>query len=142
MFSLQRVLAPGSHNPQRARLRAIRTVEVGRSIDLAGAAQPPLRRVAAISGVRSVRHGVAALGRRQCSAADRHGPVSILYAGGAGTRITLERNPDYWGPPALLRQVTFKFITDPTAAYAALMAGDVDAFSNYPAPESFAQFAA
>src|ERR1019366_8514763 len=26
--------------------------------------------------------------------------------------------------------------------YAALMAGDVDAFSNYPAPESFAQFAA
>jgi len=41
--------------------------------------------------------------------------------------------------PSGLDQVTFKFITDPTAAFAALMAGDVDAFSNYPAPESFAQ---
>ena len=41
-----------------------------------------------------------------------------------------------------MNQVTFKFITDPTAAFAALMAGDVDAFSNNPAPESFAQYAA
>jgi ABC-type dipeptide/oligopeptide/nickel transport system permease component len=38
--------------------------------------------------------------------------------------------------------VTFKFISDPTAAYAALMAGDVDAFSAYPAPENIPQFAA
>jgi peptide/nickel transport system substrate-binding protein len=38
--------------------------------------------------------------------------------------------------------VTFRFIAEPTAAYAALMAGDVDAFANYPAPESFSQFAA
>ncbi len=58
-----------------------------------------------------------------------------------GDSITLERNPDYRPAPAPLSQVTFKFITDPTAAFAALMAGDVDAFSNYPAPESFAQFA-
>ena len=58
-----------------------------------------------------------------------------------GDSITLERNPDYRAAPALLSQVTFKFITDPTAAFAALMAGDVDAFSNYPAPESFSQFA-
>ena len=52
------------------------------------------------------------------------------------------RNAQYWGNLAHLSEATFKFITDPTAAYAALMAGDVDAFSNYPAPESFAQFAA
>src|SRR6202044_1933975 len=51
-------------------------------------------------------------------------------------------NDGYWGTPAHLARVTFKFISDPSAAYAALMAGDVDAFSNYPAPESFAQFAA
>ena len=59
-----------------------------------------------------------------------------------GDSITLERNPDYRGVRAGLDEVTFKFIADPTAAYAALMAGDVDAFANYPAPESFAQFAA
>ncbi len=59
-----------------------------------------------------------------------------------GDSITLERNPDFRGAAPKLDQVTFKFIADPTAAFAALMAGDVDAFSNYPAPESFAQFAA
>jgi peptide/nickel transport system substrate-binding protein len=59
-----------------------------------------------------------------------------------GDSITLVRNADYWGRAAALSEVTFRFIAEPTAAYAALMAGDVDAFANYPAPESFAQFAA
>ena len=38
--------------------------------------------------------------------------------------------------------MTFKFISDPTAAFSAMMAGDIDAFPNYPAPENLAQFAA
>ena len=69
------------------------------------------------------------------------GPFRFL-AWRRGDSLDLERNPDYWGGAASLGEVTFKFIADPSAAYAALMAGDVDAFSNYPAPESFAQFAA
>jgi peptide/nickel transport system substrate-binding protein len=69
------------------------------------------------------------------------GPFRFL-SWSRGDSLTLEGNPDYWGGPPGLGEVTFKFIADPTAAYAALMAGDVDAFSNYPAPESFAQFAA
>jgi ABC-type dipeptide/oligopeptide/nickel transport system permease component len=56
--------------------------------------------------------------------------------------LTVVRNTDYWGEAPLLDSATFKFIADPNAAYAALMAGDVDAFHYYPAPESFAQFAA
>jgi ABC-type dipeptide/oligopeptide/nickel transport system permease component len=59
-----------------------------------------------------------------------------------GDSLTLVRNPDYWGRPAALDQATFKFIADPGAAYAALMAGDVEVFHGYPAPESVAQFAA
>jgi peptide/nickel transport system substrate-binding protein len=59
-----------------------------------------------------------------------------------GDHIELVKNPDYWGEPAKLDKVTFKFISDPTAAFAAMMAGDVDAFPNYPAPENLAQFAA
>jgi peptide/nickel transport system substrate-binding protein len=59
-----------------------------------------------------------------------------------GDRVELERNPDYWGDAPALEKVTFKFIADPTAAFAAMMAGDVDAFPNYPAPENLAQFAA
>lgn len=59
-----------------------------------------------------------------------------------GDHVTLVRNPDYWGEPAKLDKVTFKFISDPTAAFAAMMAGDVDAFPVFPAPENLPQFAA
>ncbi len=57
-----------------------------------------------------------------------------------GDRIEITRNPDYWGEPAKLEKATFKFISEPTAAFAALMAGDVDAFPVYPAPENLPQF--
>ncbi|MBV0912343.1 ABC transporter substrate-binding protein [Anianabacter salinae] len=57
-----------------------------------------------------------------------------------GDRVELVRNDDYWGEPAALTEATFKFIADPTAAFAAMMAEDVDAFPNFPAPETMAQF--
>ena len=57
-----------------------------------------------------------------------------------GDHVTITRNPDYWGEAPALSQATFKFISDPNAAFAALMAGDVDAFPNFPAPETLAQF--
>jgi peptide/nickel transport system substrate-binding protein len=59
-----------------------------------------------------------------------------------GDHIDLEKNPDYWGTPAKLDKVTFKFISDPTAATAAILAGDVDAFPNFPAPEALTQIKA
>jgi len=59
-----------------------------------------------------------------------------------GDNITLEKNADYWGTPAKLDKVTFKFISDPTAAFAAVMADDVDVFAGYPAPENVPQFEA
>ena len=59
-----------------------------------------------------------------------------------GDRIELTRNADYWGTPATLESATFKFISDPTAGFAAMMAEDVDAFVNFPAPENLPQFEA
>ena len=59
-----------------------------------------------------------------------------------GDRIELVKNPDYWGEPAKLETATFKFISDPTAAFAAVMAEDVDAFMVFPAPENLPQFEA
>ena len=59
-----------------------------------------------------------------------------------GDRIVLEKNPDYWGEPAKLDRATFKFISDPTAAFAAVMAEDVDVFTGFPAPENLPQFEA
>ncbi|MFC6657708.1 ABC transporter substrate-binding protein [Roseibium salinum] len=59
-----------------------------------------------------------------------------------GDKIELEKNADYWGTPAKLDKATFKFISDPTAAFAAVMAEDVDAFAGFPAPENLPQFEA
>ncbi|WP_428542133.1 ABC transporter substrate-binding protein [Profundibacter sp.] len=57
-----------------------------------------------------------------------------------GDRVELVRNPNYWGDAPALASATFKFIADPNAAFAAMMAGDVDAFPNFPAPETLEQF--
>ncbi len=57
-----------------------------------------------------------------------------------GDRVELIANPDYWGEAPALQAATFKFISDPTAAFAAMMAGDIDAFPAFPAPETLSQF--
>ena len=59
-----------------------------------------------------------------------------------GDRIELARNDSYWGSAPALESVTFKFIADPTAAFAAVMAQDVDVFTGFPAPENLPQFEA
>ncbi|TCO71994.1 ABC transporter substrate-binding protein [Rhodovulum euryhalinum] len=59
-----------------------------------------------------------------------------------GDRVEIARNDAYWGAAPALDKATFKFISDPSAAFAAMMAGDVDAFPNFPAPETLAQFEA
>ena len=59
-----------------------------------------------------------------------------------GDRIELVANPDYWGEKPALESATFKFISEPTAAFAAVMGGEVDAFPTFPAPENLIQFEA
>jgi peptide/nickel transport system substrate-binding protein len=56
--------------------------------------------------------------------------------------ITLVPNPNYTGTKPALDKVTFKCISDPTAAASAVLAGDVDVFSGFPAPELLEQFKA
>jgi len=59
-----------------------------------------------------------------------------------GSRVILEKNADYTGTPAHMNKATFVFISDPNAAQNAMLAGDVDGFANFPAPESLAIFEA
>ncbi|KNG92620.1 ABC transporter substrate-binding protein [Pseudaestuariivita atlantica] len=57
-----------------------------------------------------------------------------------GDRVELAAYDGYWGDKPALTAATFKFISDPTAAFAAMMAEDIDAFSGFPAPENLPQF--
>ena len=140
-FSLDRIAGPGSVHPQRARYAAIRSVE---AVDASTLRISLSRRSGGL--LQSLAFGSAVMFSPQSVANNAVHPVGTgpfrFLRWRRGDSVTLERNPDYRGGPAALDEVTFKFISDPTAAYAALMAGDVDAFANYPAPESFAQFAA
>jgi len=58
-----------------------------------------------------------------------------------GDSITLVANPDYWGDPALLETVTFRYINDPNALNNAMLAGDIDVLNGVSAPELLEAFA-
>ncbi|MFG6566407.1 ABC transporter substrate-binding protein [Sulfitobacter sp. 1A13679] len=60
-----------------------------------------------------------------------------------GDRLTLVKNPDHRdADDVALDKVVFRFISDPAAATAAMMAEELDAFPGFPAPELLPQFEA
>jgi peptide/nickel transport system substrate-binding protein len=60
-----------------------------------------------------------------------------------GDRVELERWPGYRDAEAIaLERVTFRFVPDPAAQTAAMLAGDIDAFPAFLAPESLSLFEA
>jgi peptide/nickel transport system substrate-binding protein len=59
-----------------------------------------------------------------------------------GDHVTLVANTDYWGAKPSIEKATIKFISDPTAAVASILAGDVDVFGGFPAPEALDQIKA
>ncbi len=140
-FSLDRALAPDSVNPQKSRLQAIQAIDVldGRTLRIS-----LNRRSGGL--LQSLAWGSFIMVSPASAAGNAGHPVGTgpfrFSEWRRGDSLTLTRNTDYWGSAGRLDQATFKFIADPSAAYAALMAGDIDAFDNYPAPESFGQFAA
>lgn len=54
-----------------------------------------------------------------------------------GSKITLSANRNYWGWPEIpkLAEIEYRFIQDPAASFAALIAGDVDMLPNLQAIE-------
>ncbi len=140
-FSLDRARAPDSANAQKQLFTPIASVDV---IDPATVRVTLSRAVG--NFLFDMAWGDAVIVAPQSAAHDATDPIGtgpFKFADWVrGDHIDLVRNPDYWGTPAKLARATFKFIADPTAAFAAVMAGDVDAFPNFPAPETLSQFAA
>jgi ABC-type dipeptide/oligopeptide/nickel transport system permease component/ABC-type transport system substrate-binding protein len=138
-FSLERAIAADSTNPQKPRLAAIRAIE---ALDSRSLRIDLKRRSGGL--LQSLAWGSFVMVSPQSAAGNALHPIGTgpyrFAEWRRGDSLELVRNPEYWGGAPPLRAASFKFIADPTAAYAALMAGDVDAYANYPAPESFAQF--
>jgi peptide/nickel transport system substrate-binding protein len=140
-FSLDRARAEDSTNAQKALFAGIASVDVVDPMTVKVTLSNP-------NGgfVTNMAWGDAVIVAPESIAAAATAPVGTgpfkFSEWVKGDKIVIVKNPDYWGTPVKLDKATFKFISDPTAAFAAMMAGDVDAFPGYPAPETLPQFAA
>ena len=140
-FSLDRARADDSTNAQKALFSGIDTVEALDSTTVRVTLSAPNG-----AFIFNMAWGDAVIVAEETIADAKTNPVGtgpfVFTNWVQGDSITITKNTDYWGTPARLNSATFKFISDPTAAFAALMAEDVDAFPIYPAPENLPQFKA
>ncbi|HEY2133786.1 MAG TPA: ABC transporter substrate-binding protein [Acetobacteraceae bacterium] len=134
-FSYDRAVAPGSVNAQKGLFEPIASTACPNP----ATAVVTLKRPAA-NFLFDMGWGDAVMVSPNSIATDKTNPVGTgpfkFVRWVKGDRVEMERNPDYWGAQPKLAHVTFRFISDPSAAMAALLAGDVDAFPNFPAPEA------
>ena len=139
VFSLNRARAEDSTNAQKALFKGIASVEATDATTVTVTLSDPNG-----SFPFNMAWGDAVIVGEESVADAATNPVGtgpFKFAGWVqGDRVDLERNDAYWGPAPALSKATFKFISDPNAAFASVMAGDVDAFPNFPAPETLSQF--
>lgn len=141
VFSLERARAPNSTNAQKGFFEPIESVS----------AQGPFRVIVTLKRPTSaflshMGEGDAVIVAPETASANAMAPIGTgpfkFKHWRRGDKIELERFDFYWGAAPKIRAATFRVISDPSAASAALRAGDVDAFPNFPAPEIVAAFEA
>ena len=140
-FSLDRARAPDSTNAQKGLFADIASVDVVDPATVKVTLKKPNG-----SFLFNMAWGDAVILSPKSIATEATNPVGTgpfkFVNWVKGDHVELAKFDGYWGTPAKLDKVTFKFIADPSAAFAAMMAGDVDAFPVYPAPENLEQFKA
>ena len=140
-FTLDRILAEDSANAQKALYAAISSVEVVDPLTVRVTLSEPNGNM-----LFNLAWGDAVIVAPESIEGIKQQPIGTgafrFVEWIQSDRIELARNDAYWGDAPALETATFKFISDPTAAFAALMAEDVDYFSGFPAPENLPQFEA
>ncbi|MEM8749640.1 MAG: ABC transporter substrate-binding protein [Pseudomonadota bacterium] len=140
-FSLDRARAEGSVNAQAALFAGIDSVEVVDASTLKVTLKTP-----AGNFLFNMGWGDAVMVAPESADSNKTNPVGTgpfkFDKWVKGASIDLVKNDAYWGNAATLEKATFKFISDPAAALSSMLAGDVDAFANFPARENIPQFQA
>ena len=135
IFSLNRARDENSTNAQRVIFEKISAIVAVNSHHIAIELSQPVGAMPVYLG-----WGDAVIVAEESAATNASNPVGTgpfrFSDWRKGASITLDRFDNYWGAAPSLKQINFIFIPDPTAAFAALMAGDVDGFPNYPAAEN------
>ncbi|MBB5721209.1 peptide/nickel transport system substrate-binding protein [Loktanella ponticola] len=139
VFSLDRARAEDSTNAQKALFESIASVEAVDPLTVKVTLSQPNG-----SFLFNMAWGDAVIVAEESIADIATNPIgtgAYKFSDWAqGDKIELTRNDDYWGEAPAIETATFRFISDPTAAFAAVMAEDVDAFAGFPAPENLPQF--
>lgn len=138
-FSLERINAEGSLNAQKALYADIASVEAVDPATVKVTLSKPNGDL-----IYNLAWGDAVIVAPETAEANKTNPVGtgpfVFTNRVEGDSIVLGKNPSYWGTPIKLEGATFRFIADPTAAFGAMQAGDLDAFPNFPSLESIPQF--
>ncbi|UCH75249.1 MAG: ABC transporter substrate-binding protein [Rhodospirillales bacterium] len=138
-FSLDRARAAGSTNAQKGLFEAIESVEAPDPLTV-------IVKLARREGLLlwNLGWGDAVIVAPETAATNKTKPVGTgpfrFVEWKKADRVRLARRDDYWGEPPALATVTFRFVADPSAQVAALLAGDIDAIPNVGAPESLERF--
>ena len=140
-FTLDRILAEDSANAQKALYSAISVVEVIDPTTVRLTLSEPNGNM-----LFNLAWGDAVIVAPESIENIKQQPIGTgpfkFDSWTQGDSIRISQYAGYWGDQPALTEATFKFISDPTAAFAAMMAEDVDVFTGFPAPENLPQFEA
>jgi len=141
-FSFDRARAEGSTNPSKSIFAPIESITV---VDPA-TIEIKLKKKDGFF-LFNMAQGDASIVAPESVASNATTPVgtgAFRYAAWTrGDRLTLERNAAHRrAANVTIDKVEFRFIPDAAAASAALMAGELDAYAGFPAPEMLPQFQA
>jgi len=138
-FSIDRAMAETSTNAQKGLFAPIASVETPDATTVVIALKQPAGNL-----LFNLGWGDAVIVAPESAETNNSNPVGTgpfkFDRWVKGDRVEMSRYAGYWGEPAKLARATIKIIPDPAAATAALLAGDIDAFPNFPAPEALPQF--
>ena len=138
-FSLDRARAEDSVNAQKALFEAIASVETPD-------AKTVVVKLSRPEGLFlwNMGWGDAVIVAPESAAGNKTRPIGTgpfrFVEWKKADSVKLEAYDKYWGDEPALKTVTFKFISDPSAQVAALLAGDIDVIPNVGAPESLERF--
>jgi peptide/nickel transport system substrate-binding protein len=142
VFSFNRAMDAGSANHQRQSFAAVATVEAPD----AATVKITLKQPDAFF-LFNMAQATASIFDPASAATNTTAPIGTgpyrLAGWTRGDRLTLEKFPGHRDAAQVaIPRITFRFVADPAAAVAGLLAGEIQAFPGIPAPETMEQFKA
>ena len=141
-YSFERAAAPDSTNKDKAFFASIQSIDASDPATVTLTFKAP-----SFQALYHLGLNTAAIVNEKSAAADATRPIGTgpyrFVAWSKGSSATLEKWDGYRDAARIaIKRVTFKFISDPSAEMAALLAGDVDVFPRFSGLQNVAQFRA